>query len=117
MATAAELAASLKDDGYNVSQPGGGELPAMVGATPPTAIEQIVQPAIDIVKDPSGVAQAALQGVNKSFGDFIPDLTEKIQGTMSFPIIRPRARAISTSSIPLPSWKRSECRTSAGRRR
>lgn len=88
MATAAELAASLKNDGYNVSQSEGAELPVMVGATPPTAIEQIVQPAIDMVKDPSGVAQAALQGVNKAFGDFIPDLTEKIQGTMSFPIIR-----------------------------
>lgn len=88
MATAAELAASLKDDGYNVSQPGGSELPPMVGATPPTAIEQIVAPAKAMATNPLGVIESSIRGVEKSFGDFVPNLTERIEGTINFPIIR-----------------------------
>lgn len=104
MATVEELAASLKSDGIDVNQQNPNNLPPLVGATGPTIGEQIIQPLKNAINDPMATIAATTRGIEKSFeppsridipftnvgfNTGVPsNLTEKIEGTMEFPVVR-----------------------------
>lgn len=81
----AELEASLKSDGIDVNAPP----PAPDAQQESTsAMDQLMAPVNAAIKNPGSTVVGAIRGVEKSFGDFAPNLTEKIEGTILFPVIR-----------------------------
>lgn len=79
-----ELAASLKADGIDVNAPP----PTEAQQETPSVMDQLMAPVNAAIQNPGTAALGAIRGVQKSFGDFTPNLTEKIEGTILFPVIR-----------------------------
>lgn len=87
MPTIDELTESLKADGVDANQPIP-ETQDIIVNERPSLIDQTLAPVKASVTDPVGATLSAVRGVEKSFLDFTPNLTEKIEGTILFPVIR-----------------------------